>query len=414
MTDQPTRTRRVVVIGGGIIGTSVAYHLTALGWTDLVLLEQGSLSGGTTWHAAGLVGLMRSTENGTRLVQYSADLYSRLEAETGLATGYKHCGGVTVARTPERMVQLRRTVATAEAFDLRCELISPARAKELYPMLETEDLLGAIWLPDDGTANPTDVTQSLARGARQRGARILEHTRVTDIITRDGRATGVRTDQGDIEAEVVVNCAGQWAKAVGAHVRGHRAAALGRALLRRHRADRGHPPRPADPARPGRLHLLQGRGRRPGRRRFRAPGQALGGAGPAPLSLRVPAPRGGLGPLLGPDGVCAATDSGPAPHRDQEVLQRAGELHARQPVHHRRGPRAAQLLRRRGVQLGRHRHRRRRRTGAGRVDRGRRAHQRRLRDGHPPVRRLQRQQPLVARPRGRDPRAALRGAVAGP
>ncbi|MDP9220115.1 MAG: FAD-binding oxidoreductase, partial [Actinomycetota bacterium] len=107
--DLPARAR-VVVIGGGIIGTSVAYHLTSLGWTDLVLLEQGSLSGGTTWHAAGLVGQMRSTENGTRLVQYSGDLYSRLEAETGLATGYKRCGGVTVARTPERMVQLRRTV----------------------------------------------------------------------------------------------------------------------------------------------------------------------------------------------------------------------------------------------------------------------------------------------------------------
>jgi glycine cleavage system aminomethyltransferase T/glycine/D-amino acid oxidase-like deaminating enzyme len=213
-TDLPARAR-VVVIGGGIIGASVAYHLTLLGWTDLVVLEQGSLSGGTTWHAAGLVGQMRSTENGTRLVQYSGDLYSRLEAETGLATGYKRCGGVTVARTPERMVQLRRTVATAEAFDLECELITPDRARELYPILKTEDLLGAIWLPGDGTANPTDVTQSLARGARQRGAAIHEHTRVTGISVADGRVTGVRTDHGDIEADVVVNCAGQWAKAIG-------------------------------------------------------------------------------------------------------------------------------------------------------------------------------------------------------
>jgi glycine cleavage system aminomethyltransferase T/glycine/D-amino acid oxidase-like deaminating enzyme len=213
--DLPARAR-VVVIGGGIIGTSVAYHLTALGWTDLVLLEQGSLSGGTTWHAAGLVGQMRSTENGTRLVQYSGDLYSQLEAETGLATGYKRCGGVTVARTPERMVQLRRTVATAEAFDLECELISPERAKELYPVLATDDLLGAIWLPGDGTANPTDVTASLARGARQRGAMILEKTRVTGIAVRGGSVTGVETDRGAIEADVVVNCAGQWAKAIGA------------------------------------------------------------------------------------------------------------------------------------------------------------------------------------------------------
>jgi 4-methylaminobutanoate oxidase (formaldehyde-forming) len=214
-TDLPPRAR-VVVIGGGIIGASVAYHLTALGWTDLVLLEQGSLSGGTTWHAAGLVGQMRSTENGTRLVQYSADLYSRLEAETGLGTGYKRCGGVTVARTPERMVQLRRTVATAEAFDLECELIDPDRAKELYPVLETADLVGAIWLPGDGTANPTDVTQSLARGARNRGALVAERTRVIGIDTRGSAVTGVRTDRGDIETEVVVNCAGQWAKAVGA------------------------------------------------------------------------------------------------------------------------------------------------------------------------------------------------------
>jgi glycine cleavage system aminomethyltransferase T/glycine/D-amino acid oxidase-like deaminating enzyme len=214
-TDLPPRAQ-VVVIGGGIIGASVAYHLTALGWTDLVLLEQGSLSGGTTWHAAGLVGQMRSTENGTRLVQYSAELYGGLEAETGLATGYKRCGGVTVARTPERMVQLRRTVATAEAFDLECELIGPDRAKELYPVLETADLLGAIWLPGDGTANPTDVTQSLAKGARNRGAVVAERTRVIGIETQGGAVTGVRTDRGDIETEVVVNCAGQWAKAVGA------------------------------------------------------------------------------------------------------------------------------------------------------------------------------------------------------
>ena len=214
-SDVPARAR-VVVIGGGIIGVSVAYHLTALGWTDLVLLEQGQLSGGTTWHAAGLVGQLRASESGTRLVQYSAGLYERLEADTGLATGFKRCGGVTVARTADRMMQLKRTAATAEAFDLECDLISPARARELYPILATDDLLGALWLPGDGTANPTDVTASLARGARSRGARVIERTRVIDILCRDGAATGVRTDRGDIEAEVVVNCAGQWAKAVGA------------------------------------------------------------------------------------------------------------------------------------------------------------------------------------------------------
>jgi 4-methylaminobutanoate oxidase (formaldehyde-forming) len=214
---QPLPTRaRVVIIGGGIIGASVAYHLTKLGYADLVLVEQGHLSSGTTWHAAGLVGQLRSSESGTRLVQYSAQLYSELEAETGLGTGFKRCGGVTVARTPDRMIQLQRTAATAEAFDLECELISPARAKDLYPVLETEDLLGAIWLPGDGTANPTDVTSSLAKGARMRGALIRQGVRVIGVTQRDGVVTGVRTDQGDIEAEIVVNCAGQWAKAVGA------------------------------------------------------------------------------------------------------------------------------------------------------------------------------------------------------
>ena len=157
-------TAQVVIVGGGIVGTSVAYHLTRLGWTDVVLVEQGQLSSGTTWHAAGLLGQLRATEGGTRLVQYSAQLYAELESETGLATGFKRCGGVTVARTEDRMVQLRRTAATADAYDLECELISPDRARELYPVLAIEDLLGALWLPGDGTANPVDVTASLARG----------------------------------------------------------------------------------------------------------------------------------------------------------------------------------------------------------------------------------------------------------
>jgi glycine cleavage system aminomethyltransferase T/glycine/D-amino acid oxidase-like deaminating enzyme len=207
---------QVVIIGGGVIGTSVAYHLAAMGRTDVLLLEQGQLSCGTTWHAAGLVGQLRATENGTRLVQYSTELYARLEAETGLATGFRRCGGVTVARTPERMVQLRRTAATAQAYELECELISPERARELYPVMQVADLAGAIWLPGDGRANPTDLTAALARGARDRGVTVRERTRVTGIRTAGGSVTGVRTDQGDVEAEVVVNCAGQWAKQVGA------------------------------------------------------------------------------------------------------------------------------------------------------------------------------------------------------
>ncbi|UQX87322.1 FAD-dependent oxidoreductase [Jatrophihabitans telluris] len=211
---------RVVVIGGGVIGTSVAYHLTRLGWTDLVLLEQGQLSCGTTWHAAGLVGQLRASQSGTRMVQYSCELYQGLEAEVGLSTGYKRCGGVTVARTPQRMTQLLRTAATAEAFGLECEVISAVRAQELYPLLRADDLLGGLWLPGDGTANPTDLTAALARGARQGGAQVVERARVIDVLTDGRRVTGVLVEHGGdqhrIEADVVVNCAGQWAKAVGA------------------------------------------------------------------------------------------------------------------------------------------------------------------------------------------------------
>jgi 4-methylaminobutanoate oxidase (formaldehyde-forming) len=207
---------QVVIIGGGVIGASVAYHLTKLGYTDVVLLEQGQLSSGTTWHAAGLVGQLRASESGTRLVQYSTQLYAELEAETGLSAGYKRCGGVTVARSEDRMVQLRRTAANAAAFDMECELLTPAEALEHYPVMRVDDLVGAIWLPGDGKANPTDLTMALAKGARMRGARIHEKTRVTGILSAGGAVTGVRTAAGDIAAETVVNCAGQWAKQVGA------------------------------------------------------------------------------------------------------------------------------------------------------------------------------------------------------
>jgi len=218
MTELPSRSR-VVIVGGGVIGTSTAYHLAKAGWTDVLLLEQGSLSGGTTWHAAGLVGLLRASESGTRLVQYGAELYARLEAETGLATGYRECGGVIVARTEDRMIQLRRTAATAAAYDLDCRMLSPAEALELWPVMQVDDVLGAIWLPGDGRVNPTDLTMSLAKGARNAGVTVLERVRVTGFAVTESaggrRVAGVRTDRGDVECEIVVNCAGQWAKALG-------------------------------------------------------------------------------------------------------------------------------------------------------------------------------------------------------
>lgn len=213
---------RVVIIGGGVIGASTAYHLAKSGWRDVLLLEQGTLSCGTTWHAAGLVGPLRASESGTRLVQYSAQLYASLEAETGLATGYKNVGGVIVARTPDRMTMLKRTAATAEAYDMPCELLTPQQAKAMWEPMQVDDLLGGIWLPGDGKVNPTDVTQALAKGARLHGATIRERVRVerVEVVSSPAgrRVHGVHTDQGFVECEVVVNCAGQWAKALGDQV----------------------------------------------------------------------------------------------------------------------------------------------------------------------------------------------------
>lgn len=215
MAQQFPTQARVVIIGGGIIGCSVAYHLTKMGWTDVLLLEQGQLSGGTTWHAAGLVGQLRSHANMTGLIRYSTQLYGELEAETGLATGWKQCGSLSVARTEDRMTVLKRTAASARAQGVEIDVITPQEAGKLWPVMAIDDLVGAVWLPADGKANPTDLTQSLAKGARNRGARIVERVRVTGITTQDGTVTGVRTSEGDVKAEIVVNCAGQWARKVG-------------------------------------------------------------------------------------------------------------------------------------------------------------------------------------------------------
>ena len=206
---------RAVIIGGGIIGTSVAYHLTTLGWREVVLLEQGSLSGGTTWHAAGLVGQLRSTANFTRLIRYSAELYERLEAETGKATGFRRCGSLSVARTPERMIQLRRNAAMARGFGIEAHEIGLDEAWRRYPLLRTDDLVGAVWIPSDGKGNPADITQALAAGARAGGARVLEKVRVTGVTRRDGAVAGVETSEGAIATEIVVNCAGIWARELG-------------------------------------------------------------------------------------------------------------------------------------------------------------------------------------------------------
>jgi 4-methylaminobutanoate oxidase (formaldehyde-forming) len=210
----PTQSR-VVIIGGGIIGCSAAYHLTKLGWRDLLLLEQGRLSSGTTWHAAGLVGQLRSQSSMTRLIRYSTELYASLEQETELATGWKRCGSVSVARTPERMTQLRRTISAARAQGVDIEELSPKEAGDKWPVMRTDDLVGGVWLPGDGKANPADITQALARGARSGGAIVREGVRVTGVETEKGRVKAVLTDQGRVECEVLAICAGQWSRAVG-------------------------------------------------------------------------------------------------------------------------------------------------------------------------------------------------------
>ncbi|HXE51001.1 MAG TPA: FAD-dependent oxidoreductase, partial [Ramlibacter sp.] len=170
---------RIVVVGGGIVGCSTAYHLAKLGQADVLLLEQGKLTSGTTWHAAGLVGQMRPNRNMTQMSKYGIELYATLEAETGLATGWKQCGSVNVARTPERMKVLKKQLALARSFGVECHEISPGEAGGKYPIMRTDDLQGALWLPGDGKANPADLCMSLAKGARQRGVKIVEGVEVT-------------------------------------------------------------------------------------------------------------------------------------------------------------------------------------------------------------------------------------------
>jgi glycine cleavage system T protein len=208
----------IVIVGGGIVGASVAYHLAKRGATNVVLLERGQLTCGTTWHAAGLVGQLRATLNLTRLAQYTAQLYSGLAAETGQATGFKQTGSLAVAQTSARLEELKRGASMGRSFGLEVEILTPGEAQERWPLLASDDLEGAVYLPQDGQTNPVDTTQALARGARSRGVKIVEHCRVTAIHTAGGRVTGVRTQAGDIRAKVVVNCGGMWARDIGGWV----------------------------------------------------------------------------------------------------------------------------------------------------------------------------------------------------
>ncbi len=206
---------RAVIIGGGVIGCSVAYHLTRLGWRDVVLLERKRLTSGTTWHAAGLIAHLRATLNMTLLAKYSGELYEKLEAETGVATGFRRNGAFTLALTQSRFEELRRQASMAKPFGIEVETASAADVAARHPLVATGDLVGAIWMPQDGQADPSNIALALAKGARMRGAKIFENVAVTDIVTAKGRATGVVTEAGPITADVVVNCAGLWAREVG-------------------------------------------------------------------------------------------------------------------------------------------------------------------------------------------------------
>jgi glycine/D-amino acid oxidase-like deaminating enzyme len=213
--DLPGRAQYVVV-GGGVIGTSIAYHLALLGATDVVLLERKQLTSGTTWHAAGEVVSGGATEDALWMARYSAELYGRLEEETGLSTGFRRCGYLQLATTDRNDESLRRETAYMRSVGMTKEVLSQREVADLVPLMRTDDVIHGFWTPDEGRANPVDVTMSMAKGARQRGAWIFEDTEVTDFLIENGRVAGVRTPRGDVECEKVVIAAGLWGREVAA------------------------------------------------------------------------------------------------------------------------------------------------------------------------------------------------------
>ena len=211
---------RAVIIGGGVIGCSVAYHLAKLGWKDVVLLERKQLTSGTTWHAAGLIAQLRATANMTKLAKYSQELYGNLEAETGVSTGFKRCGSITVALTEERKEEIFRQAAMARAFGVDVEEISPAEVKAKYEHLNIEGVTGGVWLPLDGQGDPANISLALAKGARQMGAQVIERTKAMGVTRNGRRITSVQWeneqgDSGSIDCENVINCGGMWGHEVG-------------------------------------------------------------------------------------------------------------------------------------------------------------------------------------------------------
>jgi len=216
-TELPNKAR-VVVIGGGVIGCSIAYHLTKIGWSDVVLLERKQLTSGTTWHAAGLIGQMRQSVNMTNLARYTTDLYSQLESETGQATGYRQSGSYSLATHAGRLEEMKRNASMAKVFGLRIDVVTKEEIRERLPLINTEDVLGGIYIPTDGYGNAVDITQALSKGARAGGAKIFQDTKVTSIQHDGQRITGVSTERGDIAADYVVLCTGMWTRDLAASI----------------------------------------------------------------------------------------------------------------------------------------------------------------------------------------------------
>ncbi|MBI4762461.1 MAG: GcvT family protein [Chloroflexota bacterium] len=214
MAELPTHAQ-VVIIGGGVGGASIAYHLTLMGWKDVVIVERHELTAGSTWHSAGLVGQMRSDANLTRMMHYSTDLYRRLKAETGVDTSWREVGGVRLASSHERLEETKRLVGMARSFGVPMELITPKEAQELFPLMDIKGVVGAAYTPNDGSIDPTGLTNALAAGAKSRGAKIFTGVNVEAIRLKDGKVSEVVTDQGSIRTEVVVNAAGMWGREVG-------------------------------------------------------------------------------------------------------------------------------------------------------------------------------------------------------
>lgn len=205
---------QIVIVGGGVGGCSIAYHLTKMGWTDVIVLERHELTSGSTWHSAGLVGQLRSDVNLTKMMCYSTDLYKRLKDETDHDPGWYQCGSLRLASSPERLEALKRLVGLSRSFGMPLELIGPQEAQELFPLMTLDGVLGAAYMPTDGRIDPTGLTMALAIGARARGAKFCTDTNVTGVTLRGGRVHQIITDQGTIETEVVVNAAGQWANEI--------------------------------------------------------------------------------------------------------------------------------------------------------------------------------------------------------